>query len=198
MSILEGYLIGLAMVIFIGPVLFLLLNTSLISGVRSGIGVALGVIISDLVCVLLCFYGLASLFENESHQFWIGLLGSLIVLGIGIGYLFKKKQDIFSKDRRRQGFWVSTIKGFSVNFFNPFVFGLWIAVFHYGSSKYQSIELSLFMGSILIGVFSMDVLKVFLSKRIKRFISPDRLQLFFKITGVVLILFSIRLLFMVL
>ena len=68
MSILEGYVIGLGMVIFIGPVFFLLLNSSLQSGVKAGVAVALGIIVSDIICVALCYYGLSSIINIEKNS----------------------------------------------------------------------------------------------------------------------------------
>ncbi|MBQ0739865.1 LysE family transporter, partial [Aquimarina celericrescens] len=90
------------------------------------------------------------------------------------------------------------LKGFSVNFFNPFVFMVWIGVYNYGQYTYpEDGVLLIFISAVLAGILTTDLLKVFLSKMVKRFISTQRLSLLFKITGGVLILFSIRLLYFV-
>lgn len=198
MSLIEGYIIGLGMIIFVGPVFFLLLNSSLQFGRKAGVAVALGIIFSDVICVFLCYYGISTFFVSENHQFWIGLLGSLILLTLGIGYLLKKAPSTFTNLPIPKRVFTFFVKGFSVNFFNPFVFAVWIGLFQYGKSKYTDIQLWTFITSILLGILTIDLLKVFLAEKVKTFISPKRLTLLFKITGVVLILFAIRLLYMVL
>ena len=185
------------MVIFVGPVFFLLLNSSLQWGSKAGVAVALGIIVSDLVCIALCYYGLSSFINIKENQFWIGVGGSGIIFGLGISYLIKKAVITTNVVVNSKKFSTFFLKGFSVNFFNPFVFIVWIGVFQYGKSKYpnQGILL-LFLGAVLLGILTIDLLKVFLSKKVKKFISPQRLNVFFKITGAVLVLFSIRLLYM--
>lgn len=198
MSFIEGYSIGLGMIIFVGPVFFLLLNSSLQSGRKAGFAVALGIIFSDVICVLLCYYGISAFFVSEKHQFWIGVLGSLIILVLGIGYLFKKALSVTNTMPIPKRIVTFFIKGFSVNFFNPFVFAVWIGLFQYGESKYPDIQLWVFITSVLLGILTIDVLKVVLAEKVKKFVSPKRLTLFYKITGAVLILFAIRLLYLVL
>lgn len=199
MSFVEGYFIGLGMIIFIGPVFFLLLNSSFQYGTKEGIAVALGIIVSDIVCVLLCYYGLSKFITIEQNQFWIGVIGSAIVFGLGINYLIKKAVITANVSMNTRGLHTFFIKGFSVNFFNPCVFAVWIGVFQYGKSKYSDQGLLfVFLTSVLLGILTTDLLKVFLSKKVKRFISPKRLSAFFKVTGVILIIFSIRLLYLVL
>ncbi len=198
MSFLEGFAIGLGMIIFVGPVFFLLLNSSFQWGTKAGVAVALGIIASDIVCVALCYYGLSSFINADSNQFWIGIIGSVILFILGINYLLKKARITSEVIINTRGLQTFFIKGFSVNFFNPFVFVVWIGVFQYGKTKYPDHGLFFaFLVAVLAGILTTDLLKVFLSKKLKKFISPKRLTIFFKVTGVVLILFSIRLLYLV-
>ncbi|GAA0730002.1 LysE family transporter [Aquimarina litoralis] len=198
MSLIEGFLIGLGMVIFVGPVFFLLLNSSLQYGMKAGISVALGIIVSDIVCVILCYYGVSKFMTASHNQFWIGAIGSCILFGLGINYLLKKphiSNDLTIDSKKWSTFF---IRGFSVNFFNPFVFVVWIGVFKYGYQKYpEKLELYMFLSAVLIGILTTDLLKVFLSDKLKKFISAHRLKVFFRITGVVLLIFSFRLLYLV-
>ncbi len=198
MSFLEGFAIGLGMVIFVGPVFFLLLNSSLQWGTRAGLAVALGIIVSDVICVVLCWYGLSSFISVEENRFWIGMVGSLILLILGVHYLIKDPKMTTQLSLNSRGFQTFFIKGFSVNFFNPFVFAVWIGVLQYGKSKYlDKPALVIFLVAVLTGIFTTDFIKVVLSKKVKRFISVKRLSIFFKITGVILVLFSIRLVYLV-
>ncbi len=198
MSFFEGFAIGLGMIIFVGPVFFLLLNSSFQSGSKAGIAVALGIIVSDIICVALCYYGLSSFVNIEGNQFWIGIVGSIIVFILGVNYLIKKAKITTEVSINTRGLQTFFIKGFSVNFFNPFVFVVWIGIFNYGKFNYPETQsLSIFLIAVLLGILTTDLLKVFLSGRVKKFISVQRLTTFFRITGVLLIGFSIRLLYLV-
>ncbi|WP_299246463.1 LysE family transporter [uncultured Aquimarina sp.] len=198
MSFIEGFGIGVAMIIFVGPVFFLLLNSSFQYGIKAGISVAIGIIVSDVICVALCYYGLSSFMTATQNQFWIGIIGSCILFVLGINYLFKKAiltKDLSVVSKKWSTFF---IKGFSVNFFNPFVFVVWIGVFKYGQQKYEdTTSVSMFLIAVLAGILTTDLLKVFLSEKLKKFISEYRLSVFFKVTGVVLLIFSFRLAYLV-
>ncbi|GAA4272501.1 LysE family transporter [Aquimarina gracilis] len=198
MSFLEGFVIGLGMIIFIGPVFFLLLNSSFQWGAKAGVAVALGIIVSDIVCVALCYYGLSSFINVEGNRFWIGIVGGLILFILGMNYLLKKASIETDTSLNIKGIQTFFIKGFSVNFFNPFVFAVWISIVQYGKSKYYDQELLLvFLTAVLSGIFTTDLFKVFLSKKLKKFISLKRLTIFFRIAGIILILFSFRLVYLV-
>ncbi len=198
MSFIEGFFIGLTMVIFVGPVFFILLNSSFQYGVKAGVFVALGIIVSDISCVVLCYYGLSTFITATQNQFWIGVIGSSILFGLGLSYLFKKAKIEYNSSIISKTWSAFFIKGFSVNFFNPFVFVVWIGVFTYGEQKYDDkMTMVVFLLAILLGILTTDLLKVFLSDKLKKFISEYRLQVFFRITGILLVLFSFRLLYLV-
>lgn len=73
MAILEGYLIGLWMIVFIGPVFFTLIQSTLHYGVRLGLSVAFG-IHGTIVGIFFTLPILATnaLFERKSWKYiWI-------------------------------------------------------------------------------------------------------------------------------
>ena len=53
--ILKGVLTGFILSIMIGPVFFVLLETSIRKGVRAALAFDLGVLLSDLIYVLIAF-----------------------------------------------------------------------------------------------------------------------------------------------
>ena len=60
MAIWQGFLFGLGMVIFIGPVFFYLMETAINNGTKLGMAAAMGIYISDMVAAVLCYAGLSS------------------------------------------------------------------------------------------------------------------------------------------
>ena len=198
MAFIEGYLVGLGMIIFIGPVFFLLLNSSVQYGRKAGVSVAVGIIVSDIFCVWLCHLGLSVFFNATENQLWIGITGGFLLLFLGIYYLIKTSfaKQISMSVRSLFGFF---IKGFSINFFNPFVFAVWIALFQLGNSKFKNMpSFWIFIMAILLGILTTDLLKVFFSQKLRNLLSEQRLLLFSKIIGLILIVFSIRVFYTIL
>lgn len=192
----EGFLVGLGMVIFLGPVFFTLLKSSLQHGFWAGLSVATGIMLSDVIALLLCYYGAASFFENPENQVWLALAGSIILLILGLGYLIKKKA---TKDSigsiQAQDYPAYVTKGFLVNFINPFVFVVWIGLVGMGQTKFGAGQgFWVFGAGIIGGIYFQDITKVVFAHRISRFIRPDILSKAYRIIGVVLIVFAVRLL----
>jgi threonine/homoserine/homoserine lactone efflux protein len=192
MNFAEGYLLGLGMIIFIGPVFFLLLSSTLKCGFMPGFMVALGIIISDIVCVLVCKYGLAPYLRYPESNFWIALAGGILLIGIGIKYMRADKMEHEEKIVLPKHYYIAFfIKGFLINFVNPFVFMVWLGLIKYAEQKTE-INTAVFLISVLLGIFTTDFLKVVLAKQIKRYIQPSILQWIYRIFGFILIVFGLR------
>ncbi len=65
MPIVTGVLLGLSTLLFVGPVFFYLLKSSMENGVKSGVAVAVGIILGDIICVLLAIYGIGDYLETN-------------------------------------------------------------------------------------------------------------------------------------
>ncbi|MBI1287629.1 MAG: lysine transporter LysE [Flavobacteriales bacterium] len=194
MALFEGYLVGLGMVVFIGPVFFTLLKSALNYGFWAGMMVALGIFISDVVCVGLCSFGAIPFFKNTENQFYLALGGSVILLGLGLKYLLKPNVNVDSEVKLHAGHYSAYFaKGFLVNFVNPFVFLVWTGVIGLAQSRFGTgQELWFFLSAALLGIFTTDSLKVVFAHRIKTLIRPDILRRAYQIIGLVLIGFGIR------
>ena len=199
MAIFEGYGIGLAMVVFIGPVFFTLLKSALQYGFWSGMTVAFGIFVSDIVCVVLCSFGAIPFFKNPENQFWLAIAGSIILIGLGLKYLFKPSHFTGNEiEIQTHHYSALFTKGFMVNFVNPFVFLVWIGVIGYGRSKFGfTTDLAVFLGASLLAILTTDSLKVVFAHRIKTLIHPKFLLKAYKVIGAVLIVFGIRLIWFV-
>lgn len=194
MALLSGYLVGLAMVVFVGPVFFTLLQTTLREGRLAGWLVALGIFISDVVAVAICLPG-ARFLDDKANELYIGLAGALILLSFGLVYLIKPNTDTTAITKSIGGLFAAFSRGFLVNFVNPFVFGVWLAVIANAGQEFgYGTDLYLFLGASLLGILTTDTLKVLLAHRIKSLIEPKRLKMVYRIIGLVLIGFGIRLL----
>mgnify|MGYP001281506995 CR=1 FL=1 len=197
MAVVQGLLFGLAMMFFIGPVFFYLLQISLEHGTRSGISAAIGIVISDATVVVLCYFWASKLFENGSQQneFWLAIVGGIILVVFGLNYIFKPKLPASTPSvKKKMDYATFFTKAFLINFVNPFVFMVWIAMIGKAKLSYDSEqEVVMFLCAALLGIITTDTLKVLGSKYLRRVIEPHFLIKLYKGIGILLLLFSLRL-----
>ena len=82
--------LGLLLSFMIGPVFFVLLETSATKGFRAGVSLDLGVILADIVFLLIVYFSSFQLLENLSNEPGLFVFGGMILLVYGI-FLFVKK-----------------------------------------------------------------------------------------------------------
>lgn len=199
MSFLIGLVIGISTILFVGPVFFLLLQTSIQQGKIAGIWVALGIALSDVLILLIYGLGFSTLLASPTIQFWLNILGIIILSGFGLQYLFKKPTPLSIIKEKRKAPLSAVLcmaQGFSVNFFNPFVFGVWLSIYQFGQSNFLNTSAFLvFFTAVIFGIIGTDILKVLLANDLKNKLTQKRLLYFYRISGLVFILFSIRIAF---
>ena len=192
MHIIEGLFLGFASILLIGPVVFVLINTSTQKGLKSGLAVAFGIIIGDIIYTIICYNSLSFFLENKSFNEYIGYIGFILLFVLGVNYIFKKQAATFQVSKKGD-FIKSFVNGFSINFFNPFVLAVWLSVVNYAKTNHQENQIS-FLVAALCGIFIIDIVKVILSKKLFKFVQSKKLELFYKFSGFIMLGFSFRIL----
>jgi len=197
MPFFEGLVIGLSLAFLIGPVFFTLLNASLRHGIFAGLSVAFGIFLSDISCVLICYFGIAKYLQEPRHQAYVAFGGGLLLLGMGLKYLIKPNVKVNENDKVGSRHYITYIlKGYAVNILNPAVFAIWIGIIGIGTSKFAlSNGLIIFLAGVLAGIFSTDSLKALLAHKIKPLIKANILIWLFRIIGISLAGFGLRLVY---
>ena len=195
MALLTGLLLGLGTLLFIGPVFFYLLKSTLESGFKAGVSVAIGIILGDVLCLGIALFGTTEFIAKPIFIFWASLLGGSILLFLGLKYVLKPNLNISVEGQiQKRSLWVYGINGFLINFVNPFVFAVWFGFVSYTEALYDH-DTALFSLLVsLVVIFSTDVLKALFAERISRLIEPKKLKNTFRVFGILMICFSIRLL----
>lgn len=199
----SGILLGLLLSILIGPVFFLLIELSLKEGFRSAVFMDIGIILSDAVCILVAYFGMAALLENPRNKLIFIIIGSVILFVMGIFKIIPRKKKASDAEklveiqvRLSNPFWLIT-KGFFYNFLNPSTIIFWItavgaAVSLYGAEKEL---IAVRFGTTLAVVFLVDITKAWFAKKMRQFLNPDKLRKANIVVGVVFIIFSIILVY---
>jgi threonine/homoserine/homoserine lactone efflux protein len=196
-EVLTGALLGLSTLLFVGPVFFYLIKSSLAHSTKAGVAVAVGIIIGDIIYAVLVIKGLGRFFESEENQKWLAIAGGILLIAMGIKYLIKPTSEQKISEKLFKGsllFYM--INGFLINFVNPFVIGVWILFLGINESKFsdESSVITSFIITLFV-IFIADLLKVFFAAKLKPIIKPAKLKRILQVFGVVMILFGLRLFF---
>ena len=195
MALFTGLLLGLGTLLFIGPVFFYLIKSTLESGFKAGIFVALGIILGDILCLLIALYGSNDFMTRPTFVLWASIIGGTLLLFMGLKYVLKPNLDTTVKGRlQRSSLLVYGINGFLINFVNPFVFAVWFGFVSYTKALYDNGTAVFSLVITLSVIFSTDVLKALFAERISWLIEPQKLKNIFRVFGALMICFSIRLL----
>lgn len=206
-TILKGTLLGLTLAVLIGPAFFSLVQTSIHRGFRSGMFLAIGIFISDLTLVFFSFLGATQVLNAPQNQKIVGFSGGLMLILFGVYTFFHKTQitENGGVKVKKPGFITYLLKGFFLNIANPSVWIYW--VFWVGvittelSSKEGVINTKLifvFFAATLLTVFLTDLLKCFISFRIKIYLNAKVLKLINHIVGILMIIFGLYLFYNIL
>lgn len=194
MFIIEGLLYGLATLFIIGPVVFILINATLQNGMKSGFAVAIGIFLGDLIYAVICIKGLDKVINNSFLDNYLSIIGFIILFGFGLTYIIKKEKPIIKKKSSNKTHFQNFLKGFSINFFNPFVLSFWVLISKYGTNKYEN-HVLYFLIALVFGILIIDIIKVYLAKKLDSLLNSKKIFMFYKISGLVMILFSFRVLY---
>ena len=206
-ALLAGSLLGFSLsLVFIGPSLFALIQTSIKNGFRSAAIMAIGISFSDVMLVLLAYLGAAQFMDSPKVKLYEGIGGSAVLFIFGIYELFQKHEEekeaeigikaVVNINRRLP---LMFVKGFFLNLLNPFVLFMWILWVGTISSRYNSKEevLAFFAGTLSI-ILLMDLLKSLAANRVKKILTFKVMRVVHYIMAIALIICGIVLLYHVL
>lgn len=196
-AILLGMGAGIISSFLTGPVFFAMIKTSIERGFKAGFSIAVGVIISDIILIGLVLYGSQFLVYQDSFDKYVGLVGGLFLLAVGIYYLYSKvainyQDKGIGKISKRS----YLLKGFLMCILTPSTLMFWIIVSGIISAKLNSLEEKLFCFFIAMATqLTIDGLKSFYSSKLRYRIKEDALRKLNKVAGVIIIGFAIWLIY---
>lgn len=206
---LQAIGIGFLLSVMVGPVFFILLETSITKGIRAALALDIGVFISDILYILfaLSFVDQISSINSGENKLIFGFIGGSIFIIYGIFYFFKKSKMVdltleaenTSKEVgvAPKDYLLLGLKGFILNIANPAVIFYWLSILSLAAqsvpdnTKNPNTWILLFLSILLGTYFSIDVLKVFTAKRLRTLVNQNLLNalniligLIFFLTGV--------------
>ncbi len=185
--------LGFFLSFMIGPVFFVLLETSAIKGFRAAIAFDLGVILADIFFLIVAYFSSFQLLENLSNQPGLYVFGGVILLVYGIMTLRKrasKKEISRIRTDGNNNYLSLFVKGFLLNFINIGVLVFWLGVIIIVGPSLDNDpnRMLVFFGTMLGAYLATDILKILLAKRLKRKLTNRRIILIKKGIAIVLII----------
>ncbi len=161
---------------------------------------ALGIWVSDILLVLVTHYGLGGLkdlFREAYVAQWIGSVGGVLLIVIGVTMWFRRPVDLQAARPmpRKKGLARAWLQGFAVNTFNPFTFFFWSAftltqVHEPGLSEPQAL-------AVYAGIFGTIILtdsaKVLGARKLRSLLRPEMMLRVQRVGAIALGLFGVAL-----
>jgi threonine/homoserine/homoserine lactone efflux protein len=198
-AVLKGIASGLLLAILVGPVFFTLIQTSIERGFKSGIYVAVGISLSDAICIAIAYFGISNLLTSPQFKLYLTYFGGAMLACFGLYYLFIKnrKPVIYNPEhiQERSPFRLMS-KGFVINGFNPMVLFFWIGTVGVATGElgYTSHGMAIiFFSSIVVTVFITDVIKAKLSDKLRILLTAKIIKVMNLVVGIVMLGFGLKL-----
>ena len=186
-----GFMLSL---VLIGPVFFLLIETSLTKGHKSALALNFGVIAGDILCILVAYYSSKDLLDIiERHPGFYKITAFILCIYGLYMYLSKTKMHIAGEQKLVTKNYVKTfVNGFLLNVVNIGVVVFWIITVISIRSRYPEFEeFVLYIAIVLATFFGIDLMKIYLARTFHNQITPKAINTVRKIVGIILVGFSV-------
>jgi len=200
-DILTAIPFGIILAFTIGPVFFVLLETSATKGFRAALIFDLGVIIADILFIVVAFYSTEKLIAKVKDDPNFLVFGGVLLIAYGLISFIKTSKSFreivreYHKVEIQNRYGKLFLKGFLLNFINIGVLLGWIGFIILANSLTESKNgVYIFLTSMLISYFLTDLVKMALAKRLRNKLTPKRIFKTKKIVSLVIIGFGVLLL----
>lgn len=182
--------------VLIGPVFFLLIETSISKGPKAALALDLGVILADILCIAVVYYASTDVIEIIKNHPGIYRIGAFVILIYALYMLISKtRTHIAGENTIASTNYVRTfINGFLLNIVNIGVVVFWIIMIISIRARYPEDENFLIYITIaIITLFTVDLFKIYLARHFRKKMDQKVINFIRKIMGIILIIFSVEL-----
>ncbi len=198
-DILSGIPWGIFLSFMIGPVFFILLETSIIKGFRAALVFDLGVVLGDIVFIAIAYLGSYRLIQSLKDQPALFIFGGVIMLAYGVISFVQLKKvekintDSIDREIVKKNYFSLFMKGFLLNIINIGVLGFWLAIIISIGPKLemQTPRMLTFFISVIGSYLIIDCFKILLAKQLKSRLTPHNILKIKKGISVVMMVFGI-------
>ena len=196
-DIVNALLTGFFLAFMVGPVFFILLETSATQGVKQAVIFDLGVILADVIFISVSYYGsyqiLAHIKDDPKLFFGGGIV--LFIYGL-LTFLKEKKRKLVDTTlmvEEKSSLIGLFFKGFLLNFINVGVLAFWLGLVVVVSTNVSmnANRIFLYFTTILIAYFVTDLGKIFAAEQLKNKLTPAVITKIRKMMGIILMVIGL-------
>ena len=198
----SGILLGLFLSMLIGPVFFVLLETSIRRGIRDAIFVDVGVLLADVLYLFLAYFSAERIMIWLEKYEFLKFIGAGIIILYGLYTIISKKApqvspNIDLKQLKRPNVFGLISKGIALNAMNPAVLAYWLFVCTYQVKGHniEGVNVVVFFVVCLGTMFLIDLLKIYFASKLKKKLTPRNVATVSVVVGAILIFIGIGLCF---
>lgn len=200
-AIIAAIPLGIILAFTVGPVFFVLLETSATKGFKSALIFDLGVMLADIFFIAVAFFSTNRLLETIKDDPNFLIFGGVLLVVYGVISFTKTSKSFraivkeYHKIEIQKNYGKLFLKGFLLNFINIGVLLGWLGFIVIGNSITSTTEqVIIFLATILITYFLVDLIKIALAKKLKSKLTPRRIFKTKKIISLVILGFGVLLL----
>lgn len=203
-DILSAIPLGFFLSFMIGPVFFVLLETSVVKGFRAAIFFDLGVVLADIVFITIAFFSSYRLIQSIKDDPALFIFGGLVMLTYGIISFVNNRKEARKikideedpEELAKNNYFTLFVKGFFLNFINIGVLGFWLAILITIGPQLElkTSRMLTFFTALIVTYFVTDIFKILLAKQLRSKLNQKNILLIKKFISIVLIISGIFLL----
>jgi threonine/homoserine/homoserine lactone efflux protein len=195
-DILSAIPLGFFLSFMIGPVFFVLLETSVVKGFRAAVVFDLGVILADIIFILIAFFSSYRLIQSIKDDPALFIFGGLVLLTYGIISFIKNRKELRKSideedpvELAKNNYFTLFIKGFFLNFINIGVLGFWLAILITIGPQLElkTSRMLTFFTTLIVVYFITDLFKIILAKQLRKQLNPTNILRIKKFISIILI-----------
>lgn len=202
-DIISAIPLGFFLSFMIGPVFFVLLETSVVKGFRAAIIFDLGVVLADIIFILIAYFSSYRLIQSIKDDPALFIFGGLVMLTYGIISFVKNRKESKKEidqedpsDLAKNNYLTLFIKGFFLNFINIGVLGFWLAILITIGPQLElkASRMITFFSTLIVTYFVTDIFKILLAKQLRNKLNPKNILIIKKFISIILIISGVFLL----
>lgn len=198
-DILTGIPLGFFLSFLIGPVFFILLETSVIKGFRAAFVFDLGVVFADILFITVAYFSSYRLILNIKNDPSIFIFGGILMLSYGLVSFIKLRKVTTNDDEaiemefEKRNYISLFFKGFLLNFINVGVLLFWFLILITIGPKLnlETPRMLTFFTTVITTYLLVDCGKILLAKQLRHKLTPTNILKIKKIISLLLIVFGI-------
>ena len=202
-DIITGIPLGIFLSFLVGPVFFVLLETSAVKGFRAAFVFDVGVVLADILFIAVAYFSSYRLIQSIKDDPAIFIFGGIMMLTYGIISFIKLKKvsknidEIAVEELIKKNYLGLFFKGFFLNFINVGVLLFWFMILITIGPKLELVtsRMITFFSTVLLTYLIVDIGKILLAKQLRSQMTPSNILKIKKVISILLVVFGLVLMF---